>query len=97
MGDQQMPGVSQAVASSDLVDLLLEGSRYADLEDVKQALAMGADVDCRDDQGRTGEGLARIRQASSCWALTQSAAQACIWQAPTAACQWCTSYSSLEQ
>ena len=44
----------QAVSSPELVDLLIEGARYGDAEDVKLALDQGASADCRDEQGRTG-------------------------------------------
>ena len=57
-----MPGVSQAIPAEELTELLLDGARYGDLDDVKQALSLGVSVDCRDDQGRTGECL----QACGC-------------------------------
>ena len=41
--------------SSELVDLLIDGARYNDLEDVQNALSQGVSVDAQDEQGRTGE------------------------------------------
>lgn len=37
-----------------LADLLIDGARYGDLEDVQQAIEQGAQVDWQDEQGRTG-------------------------------------------
>ena len=62
-----MPGVSQA--SQEAAELLLDGARYGDLEDVSQALAGGASVDCRDEQGRTGG------RAAACRGLATRSAQ----------------------
>ncbi len=42
---------------SDLTDLLVEGARYGDLEDVQSALGQGVSVNERDEQGRTGMNL----------------------------------------
>lgn len=36
-----------------LADLLIDGARYGDLEDVQQAIEQGAQVDWQDEQGRT--------------------------------------------
>ena len=46
--------MEQTEQDSDLTDLLLEGARYGDLEDVEQALEQGAELDRTDAQGRTG-------------------------------------------
>lgn len=43
-----------AEQSPDLTDLLVDGARYNDLEDVQEALQQGANIDSRDEQGRTG-------------------------------------------
>ena len=40
--------------SSELVELLIEGARYNDLEDIQNALRQGVSVDAQDEQGRTG-------------------------------------------
>lgn len=40
---------------SDIVDLLIEGARYGDDEDVDSAIEQGADVNAQDEQGRTGK------------------------------------------
>ena len=40
--------------TSILVELLIEGARYNDLEDVQNALSQGVSVDAQDEQGRTG-------------------------------------------
>ncbi len=45
-----------AEGKSDLVDLLIEGARYGDLEDLQSALRQGVSVDAQDEQGRTGAG-----------------------------------------
>ena len=41
--------------TSELVELLIAGARYNDLEDVQNALSQGVSVDAQDEQGRTGE------------------------------------------
>ena len=41
--------------TSELVELLIDGARYNDLEDVQNALSQGVSVDAQDEQGRTGE------------------------------------------
>lgn len=38
----------------DPVELLIDGARYDDAEDVERALAGGVSVNSQDDQGRTG-------------------------------------------
>lgn len=38
----------------DPVELLIDGARYDDAEDVERALAAGVSVNSQDDQGRTG-------------------------------------------
>lgn len=38
----------------ELVELLIDGARYDDAEDVQSALDQGADINSQDDQGRTG-------------------------------------------
>ena len=53
MAQYLLPGMSQAPPEA--AELLLEGARYGDTDDVQQALGLGASVDCRDEQGRTGE------------------------------------------
>lgn len=40
---------------NELVELLVEGARYDDLEDVESALEQGADVNSQDALGRTGK------------------------------------------
>ena len=40
---------------SELVELLVEGARYDDAEDVQAALDQGMDVNAQDEQGRSGE------------------------------------------
>ena len=49
---------------SELTTLLLEGARYGDQEDVQQALDSGADIESRDEQGRTG--ALRCSRSASC-------------------------------
>ena len=46
---------ASAGETSELVELLIEGARYNDLEDVQNALSQGVSVDAQDEQGRTGE------------------------------------------
>lgn len=46
---------------SELVDLLVEGARYDDAEDVWLALERGVDIDAQDEQGRTGRFPGRER------------------------------------
>jgi len=38
----------------DPVELLVDGARYDDAEDVERALAIGVSVNSQDEQGRTG-------------------------------------------
>ncbi len=40
---------------SELVELLVEGARYDDMEDVQSALDQGTDINSQDEQGRTGK------------------------------------------
>ena len=40
---------------SELVELLVDGARFDDADDVQSALDQGADIDSQDDQGRTGK------------------------------------------
>jgi ankyrin repeat protein len=42
---------------SDLIELLIDGARFGDQEDVEAALQQGADPNAQDDQGRTGMAL----------------------------------------
>lgn len=44
-----------APSYADLVELLIDGARFGDAEDVQSALDQGADINSQDDQGRTGE------------------------------------------
>jgi hypothetical protein len=39
---------------SEMVELLIEGARYDDAEDVQSALDQGADINSQDEQGRSG-------------------------------------------
>ena len=39
---------------TELIELLIDGARYDDLEDVQQALSSRADVNASDAAGRTG-------------------------------------------
>lgn len=39
---------------SEIVDLLIDGARYNDAEDVQSALDQGADINSQDEQGRSG-------------------------------------------
>lgn len=39
---------------SEIVDLLVDGARYNDAEDVQSALDQGADINSQDEQGRSG-------------------------------------------
>jgi hypothetical protein len=39
---------------NEIVDLLIEGARYDDAEDVQSALDQGADINSQDEQGRSG-------------------------------------------
>ncbi len=50
----QRAGGASAESTSELADLLIEGARYNDLEDVRTALSQGVSVDAQDEQGRTG-------------------------------------------
>ena len=50
----QSTGGASAEGASELADLLIEGARYNDLEDVRTALSQGVSVDAQDEQGRTG-------------------------------------------
>lgn len=38
----------------ELVELLIDGARYGDGEDVQTAIDQGANINGQDDQGRTG-------------------------------------------
>jgi len=40
--------------SEELLDMLIDGARYGDLEDVENALSQGVDVNAQDEFGRTG-------------------------------------------
>ena len=42
---------------SELIELLIEGSRYDDAEDVQSALDQGVDINAQDEQGRTGKSI----------------------------------------
>ena len=44
----------QQTSNPEVVELLLDGARYGDVDEVKQALAQGASIDSADEQGRTG-------------------------------------------
>lgn len=39
---------------ADLVELLIDGARYGDSEDIEAATQQGADVNAQDELGRTG-------------------------------------------
>eukprot|EP00955_Chlamydomonas_euryale_P022549 238029-Chlamydomonas_euryale.AAC.12 len=53
---QQARGTTSAMDPHDeLVELLVDGARYGDLEDVDAALAQHVSVDSKDSTGRTGE------------------------------------------
>lgn len=43
-----------AASQEDLVELLVEGARYGDEEDVQQALELKVDVNAKDEYGKTG-------------------------------------------
>ncbi|CAI5506880.1 unnamed protein product, partial [Closterium sp. Naga37s-1] len=47
------PPAAMAEAAEDLADLLVQGARYGDVEDVAAALDGGADAGLADDEGRT--------------------------------------------
>ncbi|CAI5474493.1 unnamed protein product [Closterium sp. Yama58-4] len=47
------PPAAMAEAAEDLADLLIQGARYGDMEDVAAALDGGADAGLADDEGRT--------------------------------------------
>jgi len=40
---------------NELVELLVEGARYDDMEDVQSALDHGIDINAQDPQGRAGQ------------------------------------------
>lgn len=48
----------------ELGELLRDGARFGDLDDVKEALSQGADVDAADDGGKTGEMNSGVREKS---------------------------------
>ena len=50
---------------SELVDLLIEGARFDDAEDVQSALDQGADINSQDEQGRTGKFIMNAAHFSS--------------------------------
>ena len=52
MTDDSIP---QNVSMEDLGDLLIDGARYDEAEDVQTALEMNVDVNAIDYNGRTGE------------------------------------------
>ena len=89
----------QAVNTPELAELLIEGARYGDLEDVKQALEQGAHIDCTDEQGRTGMGTASCAEAactcSSRRTSDGSLSQACTWQVQMGHVKWSTCFYSL--
>ena len=41
-------------SKEELNELLRDGARFGDLDDVREALSQGADVDSADDGGKTG-------------------------------------------
>ena len=45
------------------IDTLISGARYGDLGDVRSALKTSVEVNCKDEQGRTGLG----RVPSAVW------------------------------
>lgn len=51
MTDASIP---QNVSMEDLADLLIDGARYDEAEDVQTALEMNVDVNATDYNGRTG-------------------------------------------
>lgn len=52
MADQSLP---KNITGDDLVELLIDGARYDDAEDVQTALDGQVDVNATDQSGRTGE------------------------------------------
>ena len=46
--------MAAAASPEELAELLIDGARYGDMEDVETALAQNAAVDSVDSQGRTG-------------------------------------------
>ncbi len=55
--DAHTPGkeaVQPEGLDTELIELLIDGARYDDLEDVQQALSSRADVNASDAAGRTG-------------------------------------------
>lgn len=44
----------ELVPSAEMVEVLVDGARYGDLEDVQSALQHGVNVDSADFSGRTG-------------------------------------------
>eukprot|EP00873_Tetraselmis_striata_P001810 jgi/Tetstr1/422074/TSEL_012934.t1 len=42
-----------AASAAELAELLIDGARYGDLEDVQGALAAGVDVNAKDESTRT--------------------------------------------
>ncbi len=92
----QSAGGASAESTSELADLLIEGARYNDLEDVRTALSQGVSVDAQDEQGRTGAQPASgaLHPRYSCKAALSSSAiqkasqhvpaQRFTWHAPTA-------------
>lgn len=49
------------------LELLLDGARYGDLEDVQAALSDGADINGKDDSARTGAQVTAGRTLGRAW------------------------------
>lgn len=52
---------------AELEEMLRDGARYAELDDVEAALASGTNVDAADEQGRTGAWVRARRVDGSAW------------------------------
>ncbi len=66
----------------DLIDLLIDGARYGDLEDVESALAQNVGIDSRDEGGRTGRRMALHLHHLGSWRRLPLM-QRSTWRAPT--------------
>jgi hypothetical protein len=52
-----------ASSAEELIEQLVDGARYGDMEDVRGALDAGADVNGKDESSRTGITLAKLLAA----------------------------------
>lgn len=52
--------------SDDMIEVLVDGARYGDLEDVQSALQHGVKVDSADSAGRTGDNCVQQDCCSGC-------------------------------